>query len=133
MRLVGHFFVSKGTQLATVTRHVDNPIHQNATVTASGQSGVFSPPIDPDHTEHRSSILVSVGSVSGTSPSVAFQVQTSLDGVAWFNVGSPVTLTAAGSARMEFSAIEPYNQVVWTVTGTIPSFVGVNSHLIYLK
>ena len=119
--------------MAIVTRHVDFPIHQNATVTTSGQSGVFSPPIDPDHTEHRSSILVSAGSASGTSPSVSFQVQTSLDGVNWFNVGSPVVLTAAGSARMEFSAIEPYHQIVWTVTGTTPSFVGVNSHLIYLK
>jgi hypothetical protein len=116
-----------------VTRHVDFPIHQNATVTTSGNSATFSPPTEPDHQEHRSSILVSVGGVSGTSPQVIFKVQASLDGINWFDCMGAQTLTAAGTARIEFSAVEPFHQVVWTVSGTTPSFSGVNSHLIYLK
>lgn len=119
--------------MSVATRHVDFPIHQNATVTTSGSSGAFSPPIDPDHTEHRSCVLVSIAGVTGTSPQVIFKVQASLDGTNWFDCMGAQTLTAAGTARIEFSAVEPFHQVVWTVSGTTPSFTGVNSHLVYLK
>ena len=70
---------------------------------------------------------------TGTSPQVIFKVQASLDGINWFDVGRRGHLDWCGTGRIEFSAVEPFHQVVWTVSGTTPSFTGVNSHLVYLK
>lgn len=116
-----------------VNVHVDYPIHQNATVTASGNSSTFSRPVDPDASDHRGSALISVGSVSGTSPSAIFKLQASLDGVNWFDVAGAITFSAVGTGRIEFSSIEPFHQLVWIVSGTTPSFGSVNSHLVFLK
>jgi hypothetical protein len=70
--------------------------------------------------------LAVAGSVSGTSPTLNAQVQTSMDNGAtdaWRNVGSATSnLTGAGSIRFSVAGLDRWMRVVLTVGGTSPSF-----------
>ena len=86
--------------------------------TATGQSGTFNtsgPHLD---------LEIVVTAVSGTSPSCTFSVQFSEDGTDWAAPASNsfTAITAAGNAAMQFTALAPYWRLVWTITGTSPSF-----------
>lgn len=118
--------------VAQINRYIDNQIDQGVTITSNATSIVFNSPISPDTADRRGVLLVSAGGATGTSPTLTFALQASLDGVVWFNCGS-VQLTGAGSQRLEFHAVEPFFQVVKTVGGTSPSFTNVVSHLVFLK
>lgn len=69
---------------------------------------------------------VNVSAVSGTSPSMTLSLQWSNDGVNFGNVdGTPdafAAITAAGTVVKQVSAKGLYMQVVWTISGTNPSF-----------
>lgn len=68
---------------------------------------------------------------TGTTPQIAAQQQVSPDGgTTWYNVGSPVDITAAGSFRVANQAPEALVQFVLTVTGTTPSFTGVDAYVL---
>lgn len=95
-----------------------NPI-SGQTVTASGQSAALN--ASGQHLD----IEIEVTAASGTTPSVTFSVQWSEDGT---NFAAPQTaqsfsaITAAGNAIAQFPALGPYWRLVWTVSGTTPSF-----------
>jgi hypothetical protein len=118
--------------VAQINRYIDNPIDQGATITANATTPTFQSPISPDTADRRGVLLLSAGGATGTSPTLTYTLQASLDGVVWFNCGS-IQLTGAGSQRLEFHAVEPLFQIVKTVGGTTPSFTNVQSHLVFLK
>lgn len=64
-----------------------------------------------------------VTAVSGTSPSVTVQLQTSHDGATWASLGSAFTAqTAANDSGVKlFSPIDRFVRANYTVTGTTPS------------
>lgn len=69
---------------------------------------------------------VNVTAVSGTSPSMTLSVQWSNDGT---NFGAPdgtpdafAAITAAGTVEKQITVKGLYCQIVWTITGTSPSF-----------
>lgn len=71
-------------------------------------------------------LQVTVSAVSGTTPSLALSVQWSDDGT---NFGAPdgggdtfTAITAAGTVVKQLQAKGLYMQIVWTITGTTPSF-----------
>lgn len=107
----------------------------NATVTANGNSTVIT-------NDGRTSwvLLVRVANApTGTSPTLTFSVQVSVDGVNFVQAGtaSLASITAAGSQRTVYAVnstqgpiVEPFIQVFWTVGGTTPSFTGVYADLV---
>lgn len=69
---------------------------------------------------------VNVSAVSGTSPSMTLSVQWSNDGT---NFGAPdgggdtfAAITAATTVAKQLTVKGLYCQLVWTITGTTPSF-----------
>jgi hypothetical protein len=93
----------------------------SAARTTSGNSGPLglsdTPTVD---------LEVVTSAVSGTTPSLALSVLWSDDGV---NFGAPdgggdtfTAITAAGSAVKQVAVKGLYMQIVWTITGTTPSF-----------
>jgi hypothetical protein len=86
-----------------------------------------------DRNDFRGQLTVSA--VSGTSPSLTVNVQTSYDnGVTdpWRTLGSFPAQTAAGStAHQSFPGCDRWIRASWTVAGTTPSFtVGVTGDLV---
>ncbi|EST24383.1 hypothetical protein [Streptomyces roseochromogenus] len=88
--------------------------------TASGNSGPLVVGYSPLNIE------IETTAVSGTSPSMTVAVQWSVDGVNFAPVdGTPdqfAAITAAGNVLRQVSVKGPYMQIVWTITGTGPSF-----------
>lgn len=116
-----------------MAEYIPNPLAALSTITANGTSAVFLKPLRPDRKEPKVAFVYNLGTApTGTSPTIQFTVQCSYDGVLWFNAGQTAVLTAVGSGRLEFAAIEPYWQVVTTVGGTTPSFTNVTSFLGFL-
>lgn len=79
-----------------------------------------------EYTHGELSVLLEVTAVSGTTPSLTVSVEWSNDAVDWF---TPETadafnaITAAATRRTkEFDIKARYYRVVWTITGTTPSF-----------
>ena len=71
------------------------------------------------------SLLLDVTAASGTTPNLVLSVEWSHDGSTFFS-GDPVdvftAVTAAAKKVKSFTAKAPYFRVVWTITGTTPSF-----------
>lgn len=95
----------------------------SAARTATGNSGVLPFRVPLGSTL---SFQVSTTAVSGTSPSMTLSVQWSNDGVNFAAAdGSPdsfTAITAAGNVIKSVTAKGLYAQLVWTITGTTPSF-----------
>lgn len=70
-------------------------------------------------------VLADVTAVSGTSPSLALEVQWSDDGTTWFS-GEPqdtfTAITAAKKVAKSFVVKGLYFRVSYAITGTTPSF-----------
>lgn len=71
-------------------------------------------------------LLVDCTAASGTTPNMALSVEWSTDGGTTFCTGDPAdaftALTAAGKVCKQFSAKSNVYRIVWTITGTTPSF-----------
>ena len=79
-------------------------------------------------------LLVDVTAVSGTTPSMTLTVEWSHDATAWAQ-GDPAdtftAITAASKKVKAFTVKAPYYRVVWTITGTTPSFTfSVGEHVV---
>lgn len=71
-------------------------------------------------------LLVDVTAASGTSPSLTVSVEWSPDGgVTWYPADTPdafAAITATKKAAKQFTVKAPDYRIVWTITGTTPSF-----------
>lgn len=97
--------------------------------TANGNSGAVGP-----NTAQVLEIGVVVSAASGTTPSCAFSVEWSFDGVNFGAGESPVTfaaITAAKNTGLRTTMQAPYFRLVWTITGTTPSFTFTSTARIY--
>ena len=92
----------------------------SAARTASGNSGALRVYGD------KINVFLDVTAVSGTTPSATFTVEWAHDGTTWFPAATPDTLGAAvtaGVKRVQTVDVKgPFLRVVWTVSGTTPSF-----------
>jgi hypothetical protein len=88
--------------------------------TASGNSGPIAPFENRDF-----DVSCTVTAVSGTTPSMTLSIQWSHDGTTWY-VSDPAdvftALTATGNVIKHVTAKAAYFRLVWTITGTTPSF-----------
>lgn len=95
-------------------------VRASSAATASGQSAA----VRCANVE-QVSLLVDVTAVTGTSPSMTLSVEWSDDGTTWFapDVADAFTaITTAVKRAREFDVKAPFMRVVWTITGTTPSF-----------
>lgn len=109
-------------------------IDNAATITVTGNSAAYVRPLDNGSESIQHVVfLVSLGAApTGTSPTLVYKLQSSLDGTTWFDVASTPTLNTNGqTARLEANANELQWRVVKTVGGTTPSFTLVNSYLVF--
>jgi hypothetical protein len=92
----------------------------SAARTATGNSGALRVYGD------KINLLVDVTTVSGTTPSMTLTVEWSHDGTTWFPAATPDTLGAAitaGVKRVHTVDVKgAFARVVWTISGTTPSF-----------
>lgn len=91
----------------------------SAARTTSGNSGTL------DAKDYNSvDLFLDVTAASGTTPSLAVTIEHSADGTTW--VAAPGTAfgakTAVSSERQSYDVQKRYWRVVWTITGTTPSF-----------
>lgn len=112
----------------------DNVIDNAATITATATSATF---VRPANRLGRRKVVLDVfigAAPTGTSPSITYSLQSSLDGTTWYEAGNSGALTAQTTVgkRLEAEGVEPYWQVVKTVSGTTPSFTLVTSHLLFM-
>jgi hypothetical protein len=108
---------------------VGNSAVPSAARTATGQSSALRVFGD------KANFLVDVTAVSGTTPSMTLSVEWSHDGTTWFPAATPDTLGAAITAavkRVHTVDIKgKFCRLVWTITGTTPSFTfAVHVHLL---
>jgi hypothetical protein len=106
-------------------------VHQvgPTTITTAGNSGALpnlGRSIQPEIIAH----LTIAGPVTGTTPSLTLSVDASADGVNFASVGTftaqTVQTPANTSIRLPLAnVLDPYLRVSWTVSGTTPSFAGV--------
>lgn len=89
-------------------------------VTASGNS----PSVDVGSASGLRGISVVTAAVSGTTPSLVIQPQTSPDNSTWTAFGTPYgAITANGTvAKAAIGPLERYFRLNYTVTGTTPTF-----------
>lgn len=96
-------------------------VKASGALTASNQSGVFDIGTGDDL-----AIMLDVTAVTGTSPSMTVKVQWTNDGgVTWFDAETPDTftaLTAAGKVTKVFTIKGLGARLVYTISGTTPSF-----------
>lgn len=85
------------------------------TVTGNG-------PTRPSGDESTVRLALSVTAVSGGTPSMTVNVQTSGDGSAWSTVDSFAAVTGVTTQRLVVSPLDRYVRAQWTITGTTPSF-----------
>jgi hypothetical protein len=73
---------------------------------------------------HTLRLQMNVSAVSGTTPSMTAQVETSPDNSTWtaHPQGGFSAQTTTGSQRKIISALDRYVRITCTVTGTTPSF-----------
>lgn len=70
-------------------------------------------------------VQVQVSAVSGTGPSCVFTVEWSMDGTNFGPANTPDAFTAVsatGNPTGLFAVKAPFFRLVWTITGTSPSF-----------
>lgn len=97
-------------------------VHASAARTATGQTaGIAVPP-----RSERIAVLVNVTAVSGTTPSCTFSIEWSHDNVTFATVDTTpdafAALTATGVRVKTFDAKGEYFRLVYTISGTTPSF-----------
>lgn len=95
-------------------------IRASAAATATGQTGAF----DVGHQDFIS-VMADVTAVSGTTPSMTLTVEWSPDGSTWYQGDTADTftaLTAAGKKVKTFQVKGVLARVVYTISGTTPSF-----------
>lgn len=95
-------------------------VRASAAATATGQSAAQR--LDAGD---ELSIELDVTAVTGTTPSLTLSIEWSHDGVNWFQADPPDVFTAvttAGKRIKEFDVKGAFYRVVWTITGTTPSF-----------
>jgi hypothetical protein len=110
----------------------DNLVDNNATLTTSANGAALTRPLGVFDQVRKVVMFVNVANApTGTSPNLSMQLQSSLDGTNWANVGSALAFTAAGTQRLEAQGVEPFWRIAKTVTGTTPSFTGVTSHVMF--
>ena len=100
---------------------LENPLLASTALTASGASAAFK----LSEPSEFISVLVSTSAVSGTTPSVTFTVEWSNDGINFAQGDTADTFTAITTAVnhvKDFSVKGVYCRLVWTITGTTPSF-----------
>ncbi len=111
------------------TLHVKQ--HDRATITTSGSSQIFRNPGGRRHL-----LIVDVATApTGTTPVVVFEIDTSTDGVTFTRKGAALAnISAIGTQTTRYGVgttqgqiVEPYLKIVWTVTGTTPSFTNLTS------
>lgn len=69
--------------------------------------------------------LITVGTVTGTTPSMTPTLEASEDGTNWFTLqaGAPITASNAKQRLVGTSVVEPFVRVSWAApTGTTPNF-----------
>ena len=112
----------------------DTILPAGTVITASGQTGPLTLATDADPTTL--DVVIDITAVSGTTPSITFKVERDNDAdpatyppATWTAGTSSAALTAPGrtvvSAPAAFGSRDtnpPYYRLVWTVTGTTPSF-----------
>lgn len=98
-----------------------DPFASSSARTATGQgTGIVLPP-----TADNVAVSVVVTAVSGTSPSCTFTLEWSNDGTNWAQADSADTftaITATGNKVKTFAVKGVMARLVWTITGTTPSF-----------
>lgn len=68
-------------------------------------------------------VLLNVGAVTGTTPSMTPSLQVSQDGVVWFTAATGTAMTASGQQRLACQSLAAYGRIVYgSVSGTTPSF-----------
>jgi hypothetical protein len=93
----------------------------SAARTTSGNSGT----LDPGEAGETINLIVAVTAATGTTPSLALSVEWSADGTTWAVPETADTFTAITAAVNRVKTFErkaPFYRVVWTITGTTPSF-----------
>jgi hypothetical protein len=93
----------------------------SAAKTTTGDSGTLDAP-----SENTTVIAIDCTAVSGTTPNCTFSLQWSMDGGTTFHVGDTAdaftALTAAAKVVKSFATKGNAYKLVWTITGTTPSF-----------
>ncbi len=67
-------------------------------------------------------LTLNVTAVSGTTPSMTVNVQTSQDGSTWSTVASFAAAATTGTQRKVFNGVDRYTRATTSITGTTPSF-----------
>lgn len=113
---------------------VNNVVDNAATIIASANSPALVRPVSEQGKPGTVVMLVNVGSnPTGTNPTLDFQLQSSLDGATWNNVGASQQFTVAGNARVEAKAVETQWRIKKTIGGTaVPTFTNVTSNLLFM-
>lgn len=72
---------------------------------------------------HTLRLTLAVTAVSGTTPSLTLNVQTSADNSSWYAVGSFAAKTAVSAESKSFSGLDRYVRLQWGApSGTTPNF-----------
>jgi len=105
------------------TKFHDNVVLSTSSAkTVSGNSNLF--PVDQPGTEFIA-VYVDVTAVSGTSPSCTFSLEWAIDGLS-VSVADPAepftAITATGRKVKLFQVKGKQYRLLWTITGTSPSF-----------
>lgn len=99
---------------------VANVVSASSAKTATGQSTK-----QDVGTDDEISVFLDVTAASGTSPNLVVSVEWTHDGETWFTPETPdafTALTAAGKTVKNFAVKGTGYRLVWTITGTTPSF-----------
>lgn len=67
-------------------------------------------------------LTLNVAAVSGTTPSMTVNVQTSQDGATWNTIASFNAVTGTGTSRKVFNGLDRYVRATTAISGTTPSF-----------
>lgn len=108
-----------------MARHGPREIVASAARTVTGQSAAQGFLDESDRYADKLNLLVAVTAVSGTSPNMTLTVEWSNDGTVWHSADPVDTFTvisAASNKVKTFDARGPIYRLVWTLTGTSPSF-----------
>lgn len=79
-------------------------------------------------------VLISVGTVTGTTPSLTPVLEGSADGTNWFTIASGTAITATGAKQRIVAnpVVEPFVRVSWaTPSGTTPSFSNLSINFVF--
>lgn len=99
------------------------------TLTVNGNSGALPNLCDEGGTRSVVALLVNCPNVpTGTTPTLVVSLEVSPDGTTFYPVtgGATSSITAASKNRIVVTdMLEGNYRVVWTLTGTTPSFTGV--------